>query len=110
MQKAYDHKSIYVATDDNRIVKFCKEKKINVIKTSKRCLTGTDRVAEVAKKIKADTYINVQGDEPLFNPLDIKKLISESKNPSNILCGYTPIKDKSLFLIHRFLKLFLIKN
>lgn len=97
-KKAYDHKSIYVATDDNRIVKFCKEKKINVIKTSKRCLTGTDRVAEVAKKIKADTYINVQGDEPLFNPLDIKKLISESKkNPSNILCGYTPIKDKSLF-------------
>ena len=50
--KAYDHKSIYVATDDNRIVKFCKEKKINVIKTSKRCLTGTDRVAEVAKRLK----------------------------------------------------------
>tara|TARA_B100001057_G_C22733043_1_gene904626 strand:+ start:409 stop:1131 length:723 start_codon:yes stop_codon:yes gene_type:complete len=97
-KKAFDHKSIYVATDDIRIMKFCKEKKINAIQTSKRCLTGTDRVAEVAKKIQADTYLNVQGDEPLFNPLDIKKLISESKkNPSNILCGYTLIKDKSLF-------------
>ena len=34
--------------------------------TSKRCLTGTDRVAEVSKKIKSDIYINVQGDEPLI--------------------------------------------
>ena len=39
------------------------------------CLTGTDRVAEVAKKIKAKYYINIQGDEPLFVPNDIKKLI-----------------------------------
>ena len=35
--------------------------------TSTKCLTGTDRVAEVAKKIKK-FYINVQGDEPLCNP------------------------------------------
>ena len=41
--------------------------------TSSKCLTGTDRVAEVAKKLRADFYLNVQGDEPLCNPLDIKK-------------------------------------
>ena len=29
--------------------------------TSKKCKTGTDRVAEVAKKIKVANYINVQG-------------------------------------------------
>ena len=45
--------------------------------TSKSCLTGTDRVAEVAKKIKADIYVNVQGDEPLINISDIKKIIKE---------------------------------
>ena len=43
--------------------------------TSPGCLTGTDRVAEAATKIKADIYINVQGDEPTINPNDIKKVI-----------------------------------
>ena len=38
---------------------------------------GTDRVAEVAKKIKADIYVNVQGDEPLINISDIKKIIKK---------------------------------
>ena len=43
--------------------------------TSKKCLTGTDRVAEAAKKISSDIYINVQGDEPTIEPNDIKKII-----------------------------------
>ena len=48
--------------------------------TSKRCLTGTDRVAEVSKKIKSDIYINVQGDEPLIKSKDILKIIEAKKN------------------------------
>ena len=52
-------------------------------------MTGKDRVAEVAKKIKADSYINVQGDEPFFNPKDIKKLVKISKkNPNKISYVY----------------------
>ena len=35
--------------------------------TSKNCLTGTDRVAEASKKIKANIFINVQGDEPVIS-------------------------------------------
>ena len=66
--------------------------------TSKKCLTGTDRIAEVAKKFKADFYLNVQGDEPLCNPADIKKLLKAAKkNPKTIINGYTEIKDKKLF-------------
>ena len=29
--------------------------------TSKKCLTGTDRIAEVSKKFKANFYLNIQG-------------------------------------------------
>ena len=66
--------------------------------TSKKCITGTDRVAEVAKKIKKNFYINVQGDEPLCNPSDIKKLINFAKKfPKAIINGYTEITDKNLF-------------
>tara|TARA_B100001057_G_scaffold486443_1_gene567637 strand:+ start:15418 stop:15978 length:561 start_codon:yes stop_codon:yes gene_type:complete len=96
--KVTHKKNIIVATDHKKIANFCSEEKINFLMTSKNCLTGTDRVAEVAKKIKADFYLNVQGDEPICNPSDLKKLIKyASKHPKEIINGYTEIKDKKLF-------------
>ena len=96
-KKVVPESKILIATDDLRIKKVCEKKHINVIMTSKKCLTGTDRIAEVAKKFKAD-YLNVQGDEPLCNPADIKKLLKAAKkNPKTIINGYTEIKDKKLF-------------
>jgi len=97
-KKVVPESKILIATDDLRIKKVCEKKHINVIMTSKKCLTGTDRIAEVAKKFKADFYLNVQGDEPLCNPADIKKLLKAAKkNPKTIINGYTEIKDKKLF-------------
>ena len=89
---------IIVATDSVKIKKVCNEYKINSIITSSKCLTGTDRVAEVAKKINCNFYINVQGDEPFFNPNDLKKLINiAKKQPNEIINGYAEIEDKKLF-------------
>ena len=96
--KVVSKKQVIVATDDKRILKLCKNNHMNCVITSKKCLTGTDRVAEVANKIKSDIYINVQGDEPICDVNDIKKLIKSSKKyPNRIINGYTKIKDKRLF-------------
>jgi len=66
--------------------------------TSNKCLTGTDRVTEVAKKIKKKFYINVQGDEPICDPSDIKKIIKTAmKYPNKVINGFTEIKDKKMF-------------
>lgn len=93
--KAVDAKLVYVATDDDRIKKHCKELNIQVIMTSSGCLTGTDRVAEFARQIEARTYINVQGDEPLMNPDDILKVINSAKeNPTEIINGFATITSK----------------
>ena len=93
--KAVSANKIYIATDSNLIEKVCVKEGAQVIMTSSECLTGTDRVAEVSEKIKADTYINVQGDEPLFNPEDLKLLISEIKKyPKEIITGYCEINDE----------------
>lgn len=73
--KVDDFDSVYVATDDKRIEQVCKENKINVIMTSENHPTGTDRIGEVARKIDADLYVNIQGDEPLIEPETIKKAI-----------------------------------
>ena len=97
-KKAVNPSKILVATDHKKILDLCKKNNINVVMTSKKCLTGTDRVAEISKKIKKDFYINVQGDEPICNPTDIKKIIDVAKkNLSQVICGYTEIKDKNIF-------------
>ena len=96
--KVVSKDKIIVATDSYKIKKVCDEYKIKSIITSNKCLTGTDRVAEVSKKIKCNFYINVQGDEPFFNPNDLKILIKEAeKKPKEVINGYTEIKDKKLF-------------
>ena len=96
--KAMDRSKIFVATDDKRIQSVCTNHNIKTIMTSKKCLTGTDRIAEVAKKIKADIFINVQGDEPICNIKDLKKIIKISKKfPNDVINGYTEIKSKKLF-------------
>ena len=98
--KAVPQDSIYVATEDDRIADHCKKNNIQFIMTSDECLTGTDRLCEVSKLIEADYYINIQGDEPLFNPVDIQSLIQElskQKNLYDVYCGYCSIDSEDTF-------------
>lgn len=59
---------VVVATDDRRIFDCVKGFGGNVLMTGSRHKSGTDRIIEAAKKIKADIVVNVQGDEPFINP------------------------------------------
>ena len=97
-KKAVSESKILVATDHKKIFDLCKKNKINALMTSNKCLTGTDRIAEVAKKHKKSFFINVQGDEPICNPADIKKIIKTAKKfPKSVIGGYTKITNKELF-------------
>lgn len=90
--KVVKKNKLFIATDDKRIAKKVSENGLNFIMTSKKCLTGTDRVAEASKKIRSNIYINVQGDEPTIRPGDIKKIIrSKIKFPNHVICGYDEI-------------------
>lgn len=110
-RKVVDKSKIIIATDDKRIEKVCNNFNIKSMLTSKSCLTGTDRIAEVSKKIKAKFYINVQGDEPICNPADIKKIIEYAKKkPDLIINGYTEIKDKEMFYSKNVPKVVFDKN
>lgn len=74
-KKVEDFDAVYVATDDEKIFNTCKELDVEVVMTSEKHLTGTDRIGEVARKIPADLYVNIQGDEPLIEPETIKAAI-----------------------------------
>ncbi len=65
---------VFVATDDARIAKAAEEAGARAVMTSPECATGTDRVAEAARAVEADVYINLQGDEPALNPVNIERL------------------------------------
>ncbi len=62
---------VIVATDHEDIFCICQKYKINAIMTSDKHTSGTDRLAEVVKKLNFhddEIIINVQGDEPLIEP------------------------------------------
>ena len=81
--------NVYVGTDDERIARVVNDGGFKFVMTSSDALTGTDRLAEVAEKIKADIYINVQGDEPLVNPIDIQRIINAKiEYPDEIINGF----------------------
>jgi 3-deoxy-manno-octulosonate cytidylyltransferase (CMP-KDO synthetase) len=96
--KACPREKVYVATDDNRIRKTCEQYGIQVLMTSSHCLTGTDRVAECAELLEDDVFLNVQGDEPVFNPDDLRKLVrAVDQFPGEIINGYCALEDEELF-------------
>jgi 3-deoxy-manno-octulosonate cytidylyltransferase (CMP-KDO synthetase) len=73
---------VIVATDDLRIATRVAEFGGNVRLTSAHHLTGTDRLAEVASSLDCDIVVNVQGDEPLFDPRAITELVAPFSDPS----------------------------
>jgi len=77
--KALGKENVFVATDDFRIKDIVEEAGFSVVMTADDHLTGTDRLSEVAKKVVADIYINIQGDEPTVNPDIILQVINMSK-------------------------------
>ncbi len=72
---------IIVATDDKRIYDHVLTFGGKSIMTSKTHQTGTERCNEVAKKLEEyKIIINIQGDEPLINPVQINEIIALFKN------------------------------
>ena len=86
---------VVVATDDERIVKAVKSFGGHVVMTSEPCRSGTDRVAETAKILGLspdDIVVNIQGDQPVFNPLTIDELISPFARDPDLLMSTLAFK------------------
>ena len=66
---------VIVCTDSNLIGKECDKHNIEWFITSKRHINGTERIAEVANKIKSDLVVDIQGDEPFIDPNHIDQLV-----------------------------------
>lgn len=103
---------VLVATDDKRIFDAVINFGGNVVMTSKKHKSGTDRIGEAVKNIKCDVVVNIQGDEPMIDPNNIDKAIKpllqdESINVST-LCYR--VSDEKEINNHNVVKVVLDSN
>lgn len=91
---------VVVATDDKRIQAAVQQHGFEVLLTRSDHPTGTDRLAEVAKQLALEPeaiVVNVQGDEPLIDPIlidQVAQLLATQPDASIATCA-TPILDAS---------------
>jgi 3-deoxy-manno-octulosonate cytidylyltransferase (CMP-KDO synthetase) len=85
---------VIVATDDERIVKAVEEFGGVARMTRADHRTGTERVAEVAAHVPGDFFVNVQGDEPLLDPVAVDTAVEAllEEPAAAIATVATPIK------------------
>ena len=84
-QRARKLDSVIIATDDMRIAEAAFDWGAEVALTSPCHRSGTDRVAEVAKRAPGFTHVvNIQGDEPLIDPRLIDRLVGEMQGDRTI--------------------------
>jgi 3-deoxy-manno-octulosonate cytidylyltransferase (CMP-KDO synthetase) len=89
---------VLVATDDQRIMEVVQQFGGKAVMTSPDHYTGTDRVAEVAQKVRSEIIVNVQGDEPLIRGTFIDKAIrplltDDTLSMSTLMTRIEDVKD-----------------
>jgi len=90
-QQAKSLAEVIVATDDERIAavarQFCR-----VEMTRADHPSGSDRIAEVARRVPCDAVVNIQGDEPLIDPA-VVEAVAQALNREEMSTAATPIKN-----------------
>src|SRR4051812_40429316 len=89
--------AVLVAADCEEIASTVRAFGGRVELTSPDCASGTDRVAEIARKMPdVDVFVNVQGDEPEISPraIDLAVELLESDSSAVMSTLGTPIRTK----------------
>ena len=71
-QKVKGVTRVLVATDSQEIVDACQKAGFEARLTPESLRSGTERVAFVARDLSEEVVINLQGDEPVMNPLSVE--------------------------------------
>ncbi len=107
--------AVIIATPDQEIVEAAKRFGADAVLTSSSHPTGTDRIAEAARNVRASWYVNIQGDEPLMPVETIERcaaLTAEGKSETasvydwaredeianpNVVKVVTDLQDRALY-------------
>ncbi|MFM2287588.1 MAG: hypothetical protein RL684_731, partial [Pseudomonadota bacterium] len=94
---------VWIATDDERIAAVARGFGAEVVMTAPTHASGTDRIAEVALRLKWDEgtiVVNAQGDEPLLPPELVRQVaeLLEAHPRAHIATLAAPISSLATFL------------
>ncbi|MGD9817680.1 MAG: 3-deoxy-manno-octulosonate cytidylyltransferase [Desulfomonilaceae bacterium] len=93
---------VYVATDSEMIMESVIKHGAKCIMTSTDHPSGTDRIAEAANRIglnSSDIVVNIQGDQPLFEPRMINEVVNPLLNDASIPMStliYRIVRDEEI--------------
>jgi 3-deoxy-manno-octulosonate cytidylyltransferase (CMP-KDO synthetase) len=88
---------LYFAVDDKLLADCVNAQGFQVIMTGAHHQSGTDRIAEANRTVKADHVINVQADEPLVSGAQIRRLAELIAGPVDMATLATPFKTSADF-------------
>jgi len=66
---------LFVAVDDPRVLKAVEKFGGKAVMTGAHHQSGTDRIAEAVANIPCDIVVNIQGDQPLLDPIMIDETV-----------------------------------
>ena len=118
VKKAKSLDEVFVATDDERIVKAVEEYGGVAVMTPSELPSGTDRIACAARNHFGgdfgddDILVNIQGDEPLIDPKLIDELVAklESGKGFEMATAVTPIRSAADFAAKTVVKVVLDRD
>ena len=84
---------VVVATDDERIASVVRGFGGIAVMTSPDCASGTDRVAEAARGMEEEIFINLQGDEPLMDPSVIDAVAAPLLSDPDVLMSTAALPE-----------------
>jgi 3-deoxy-manno-octulosonate cytidylyltransferase (CMP-KDO synthetase) len=93
---------VFVATDCHEILSAVHQHGGQALMTSRNHASGSDRVAEAARAIALagdDIVVNVQGDQPLFDPIMIEQVVGPLLENPNIPMStlmYRIVRDEEI--------------
>lgn len=101
--KSAEVDDVYVATDSEEIVRAVEAHEGKAILTKREHTSGTDRIAQAARDLALDgddIIVNVQGDQPLFEPDMIGEvtspLLADASIPMSTLI-YKIVRDEEIY-------------
>lgn len=100
---------VMVACDSKDFLEILKGYDIEIVLTPSDLKSGSDRIAYAIKDLDVKYIVNVQGDEPLISPEDIKKIFENLKNDKVVTLSY-PINNEDDYLNPNVVKVVVDKD
>lgn len=93
VRQAQKINQVFIATDSEEVQQVAESFGAKVLLTSPDCQSGTERIASVVDQLDGDLILNVQGDEPLVDPIMLDALVERWRSVAcELITPVFPIK------------------